>query len=225
MRVRYGYRRIHVLLRREGWVVNRKRVYRLYRLEGLEVRTKIRKKRASALRPHLPVAQRPNEQWSMDFMSDALANGRRFRIVTLVDNMSRESPAIEVGVSLTGRHLVAVLERLALTHPLPRSIQVDNGPEFSSRALDAWAHQRGVKLVFSRPGTPTDNPFIEAFNSRVRQECLNQHWFFSVEEARTTLEDWRQDYNTVRPHTALGNLTPAAFQAAWVQQQASEEIG
>jgi putative transposase len=171
------------------------------------------------------MAQRPNEQWSMDFMSDALASGRRFRILTVVDNMSRESPAIEVGVSLTGRHLVAVLDRLAQTRPLPRLIQVDNGPEFSSRALDAWVHQRGVKLVFSRPGTLTDNPFIKAFNSRLRQECLNQQWFLSVEEARTTLEEWRNDYNTVRPHTALGNQTPAAFHAAWRKQQVGKETG
>jgi putative transposase len=224
-RVRYGYRRIHVLLRREGWLVNAKRVYRLYRLEGLEVRTKVRKKRASVLRPHLPVAQRPNEQWSMDFMSDALASGRRFRVLTLVDNMSRESPALEVGSHLTGHHVVAVLERLAQAGQVPQMLQVDNGPEFSSRALDVWAHQRGVKLIFSRPGTPTDNPFIEAFNGRLRQECLNQYWFFSIEEARTTLEDWRNDYNTVRPHTALGNQTPAAFHVAWDRQQVSVEIG
>jgi putative transposase len=224
-RVRYGYRRIHVLLRREGWLVNAKRVYRLYRLDGLEIRTKVRKKRASSLRSHLPVAQHPNEQWSMDFMSDALANGRRFRVLTLVDNMTRESPAIEVGSHLTGHHVVAVLERLAQEGTVPRMLQVDNGPEFSSRALDAWAHQRGVKLVFSRPGTPTDNPFIEAFNGRLRQECLNQYWFFSIDEARTTLEEWRLDYNTVRPHTALGHQTPVAFHAAWAKQQAGTETG
>jgi putative transposase len=214
-----------VLLRREGWLVNTKRVYRLYRLEGLEVRTKTYKKRASAFRPHLPVAQHPNEQWSMDFMSDALANGRRFRVLTIVDNMSRESPAVEVGCHLTGAHVVAVLERLAQAGTVPQTIQVDNGSEFSSRALDAWAHRRGVKLVFSRPGRPTDNPFIEAFNGRLRQECLNQYWFFSVEEARVTLEAWRNDYNTVRPHTALGNQTPEAFRATWTKQQTNRETG
>ena len=104
-------------------------------------------------------------------------------------------------------------------------IQVDNGPEFTSQALDAWAHRRGVKLAFSRPGTPTDNPFIEAFNGRVRQECLDQQWFFSLEEARNCLEEWRKDYNTVRPHTALDNQTPAAYAAAWQEQQANREIG
>jgi putative transposase len=225
VRVRYGYRRLHILLRREGWRVNHKRVYRLYRLEGLSVRSKVRRKQASALRPLLPAAQAPNEQWSMDFMSDSLASGQRFRLLTLVDNMSRESPAIEVGRSLTGHHVVAVLERLAAQRGLPQVLQVDNGPEFTSQALDAWAHRRGVKLAFSRPGTPTDNPFIEAFNGRLRQECLDQQWFYSLEEARICLEEWRKDYNTIRPHTALGNQTPATYAAAWHEQQTSKEVG
>jgi putative transposase len=223
VRVRYGYRRLHVLLQREGWRVNHKRVYRLYRLEGLSVRTKVRKKRASALRPLLPAAQAPNEQWSMDFMSDSLASGQRFRLLTLVDNMSRESPAIEVDRSLTGARVVAVLERLAAQQGLPQVLQVDNGPEFTSQALDAWAHRRGVKLAFSRPGRPTDNPFIEAFNGRVREECLDQQWFYSLDEARECLEEWRQDYNTIRPHTALGNQTPAVYAAGWHEQQANRE--
>jgi putative transposase len=225
VRVRYGYRRLHVLLRREGWQINVKRVYRLYRLEGLAVRSKIRKKRASALRPLLPPAQAPNEQWSMDFMTDSLVSGQRFRVLTLVDNMSRESLAVEVDRSLSGERVVAVLERLAARRGLPQVIQVDNGPEFTSRALDAWAHRHGVKLAFSRPGTPTDNPFIEAFNGRLRAECLDQQWFLSLDEARTCLEEWRRDYNTQRPHTALGNQTPAAFAAAWYAQQANEETG
>jgi putative transposase len=184
VRVRYGYRRLHTLLRREGWRVNHKRVYRLYRLEGLCVRPKVRKKRVSALRPLLPIAQAPNEQWSMDFMSDSLASGQRVRLLTVVDNMSRESPAIEVDRSLTGQRVVAILERLAAQRGLPQILQVDNGPEFTSQALDAWAQRHGVKLAFSRPGTPTDNPFIEAFNGQVRQECLDQQWFYSLEEAR-----------------------------------------
>jgi putative transposase len=225
VRVRYGYRRLHTLLRREGWRVNHKRVYRLYCLEGLSVRSKVRKKRASALRPLLPVAQAPNEQWSMDFMSDSLATGQCFRLLTLVDNMSRESPAIEVDRSLTGQRVVAVLQRLAAQRGLPQVLQVDNGPEFTSQALDAWAHRHGVKLAFRRPGTPTDNPFIEAFNGRVREECLDQQWFYSLEEARICLEEWRKDYNTNRPHTALGNQTPAAYAAAWREQQTSREVG
>jgi putative transposase len=225
VRVRYGYRRLHTLLRREGWSVNHKRVYRLYRLEGLSVRSKVHKKRVSALRPLLPTAQAPNEQWSMDFMSDSLASGQHFRLLTLVDNMSRESPAIEVDRSLTGQRVVAVLERAAARYGLPKILQVDNGPEFTSQALDAWAHHHGIKLAFSRPGTPTDNPFIEAFNGRVRQECLDQQWFYSLEEARECLEEWRRDYNTVRPHTALGNQTPATYAAAWHEQQVNGETG
>jgi putative transposase len=225
VRVRYGSRRLHILLRREGWRVNHKRVYRLYRLEGLSVRHTVRRKRVSALRPLLPAAQAPNEQWSMDFMSDRLASGQRFRVLPLVDNMSRESPAIEVDRSLTGQRVVAVLERLAAQRGLPRVIQVDNGPEFTSKALDEWAHRRGVKLAFSRPGTPTDNPFIEAFNGRLRQECLDQQWFVSLADARNCLEEWRRDYNTTRPHTALSNQTPAAYAAGWREQQANREIG
>jgi putative transposase len=213
--VRYGYRRLHVLLRREGWHVNDKRVYRLYRLEGLGLRLKHRRKRVSAVRVPLPPATKPNERWAMDFMTDSLYDGRRFRMLTLVDTATRECPAIEVGQSLTGPRVVAVLNRLKVIRDLPRSISVDNGPEFISKALDAWAHEHGVYLEFSRPGTPTDNAYIEAFNGRLREECLDQQWFASLEDARRIIEDWRQDYNTDRPHGALGNLTPQAFAAGW----------
>jgi len=139
--------------------------------------------------------------------------------------MIRESPAIEADRSLTGHRVVAVLERLAAQRGLPTILQVDTGPEFTSKALDEWAHARGVKLAFSRPGTPTDTPFIEAFNGRLRQECLDQQWVMSLEEARNCLEEWRRDYNTTRPHTALGNQTPAAYAAAWHVQQANRKIG
>ena len=152
-------------------------------------------------------------------MSDRLYDGRRFRLLTVVDNMTRESPAIEVSRSFSGRAVAEVLERLAQTTGLPKRIQVDNGPEFVSKALDEWAHRRQVKLAFSRPGTPTDNPFIEAFNGRFRQECLDQNWFASLEDARTIIEAWRLDYNMVRPHTALDHLTPAAYKEQWLQQQ------
>ncbi len=151
----------------------------------------------------------------MDFVSDTLANGQRFRALTLVDNVSRVSPAIEVGVSLTGRHVVQVLERLKATQGLPKRIAVDNGPEFISKVLDAWAHEHGVQLEFSRPGKPTDNAFIESFNSRLRQDCLNQHWFHSIKEAQTFIEAWRQDYNTNHPHSALGYAAPEAFARHW----------
>ncbi len=221
-RVRYGYRRLHVLLEREGWQVNHKRVYRLYRLEGLSLRLKTRKKRVSGLRGPKPVATRPNECWSMDFMADRLVDGRRFRVLTLVDNVSRVSPAIVADGRLTGERVVEVLEGLLAVGQKPVMLSIDNGPAFISKALDAWAHRYGIQLEFSRPGKPTDNAYIEAFNSRFRDECLNQHWFASLEETQTTIEAWRVDYNTERPHGALGQQTPAEFSAAW---QALEKAG
>ena len=214
-RIRYGYRRLHVLLQREGWQVNHKRIYRLYRLEGLSLRLKTRKKRVSGLRGPKPMATHPNECWSMDFMADRLVDGRRFRVLTLVDNVSRVSPAIVADGRLTGERVVEVLEGLLAAGQKPQMLSIDNGPEFISRALDAWAHRHGVQLEFSRPGKPTDNAFIEAFNSRFRDECLNLHWFDSLEEVQTTIEAWRVDYNTERPHGALGQRTPAAFSQAW----------
>jgi putative transposase len=210
-RVRYGYRRLHILLRREGWRVNHKRIYRLYREEGLGIRVKRRKKLASVPRVLPPPATRPQERWSLDFLTDSLANGRRFRVLTIVDNVSRVSPAMAVGTSLTGERVVTLLERLRATVGVPQRIAVDNGPEFISKALDAWAYQNGVQLEFSRPGKPTDNAFVESFNGRFRDECLNQHWFASLEEVRQTVEAWRLDYNTQRPHRALGQETPMAW--------------
>ena len=218
-RVRYGYRRLHVLLQREGWSVNHKRVYRLYRQAGLSLRLKTRQKRIRALRVPQPSPTAPNQCWSMDFIRDSLYDGRRFRILTLVDNMTRESPALEVNSSFSGQAVAEVLDRLAQTTGLPKVIRVDNGPEFVAKALDEWAHRRQVKLAFSRPGTPTDNPFIEAFNGRFRQECLDQNWFASLDDARTIIEAWRTDYNTVRPHSSLDHLTPVTYKEKWLQQQ------
>lgn len=218
-RVRYGYRRIHVLLRREGWVLNHKKVYRLYKLEGLSLRLKKSKKRVSRLRVVQPEALSPNERWSLDFMLDTLGSGRRIRVLTIVDHFSRVSPAIEVDVSLSGRRVIEVLERAAEQHSLPKTICVDNGPEFSGRALDQWAHQNGVNLQFSRPGKPTDNAMIETFNAKVRAECLDQHWFRSLQEAQEQLESWRTEYNEQRPHSSLNNQTPAEFMALWQVQQ------
>ena len=170
-RVRYGYRRLHVLLRREGWMINLKRVRRLYNLEGLSLRLKKPKKRVSALRVVPAPAKEPNERWSMDFMSDALHDGRRFRVFTLVDNFSRVSPALEVDFSLTGKRVVEVLERLKWRQGLPAVIHCDNGTEFISRAVDDWAHRNGVKLDYSRPAKPTDNPFIESFHRIVQRQA------------------------------------------------------
>jgi putative transposase len=212
-RVRYGYRRLHILLRREGWQVNHKRVYRLYREEGLGIRVKRKKKRTSLPRVTPAPAQRPQERWSMDFLTDALADGRRFRVLTLVDNVSRVSPAIGVGFSLTGERVVTILEGLRQGCGVPERIAIDNGPEFISKALDAWAYRHRVQLEFSRLGKPTDNAFAESFNARFRDECLDQHWFASLEEARQTIEAWRVEYNTERPHRSLGQQTPAAWSA------------
>jgi putative transposase len=209
-RVRYGYRRLHVLLRREGWPVNAKRVYRLYKLEGLALRRRPKKKRVSAPRSSLPAPEQPGERWSLDFVADRLADGRRFRALTIVDNVSRVSPAIEADFSLTGTRVVAVLERVSQLWGIPQRIAVDNGPEFISKALDEWAYWHGVHVEFSRPDKPTDNAFIESTGGHFREECLSQHYFASLEEARSVIEDWRVEYNTERPHRALGQRTPVA---------------
>lgn len=211
LRPRFGYRRLHVLLQRDGWRCNHKRVYRLYREERLAVRRRRRRKLAAGCRIVLPVPTRPHERWSMDFMGDTLANGRTFRTFNLVDDGSRECLAIEVDHGLSGLRVTRVLDRIAAQRPLPKQIVVDNGPEFTSRALDAWAYHHRVELHFIRPGKPVDNAFIESFNGKFRDECLNQHWFLDLDEARTTIETWRIDYNEVRPHSALGNRTPTEY--------------
>ena len=216
VRVRYGYRRLHVLLQREGWRVNHKRIERLYCEEGLSIRTKLRKKRVSLARLTPPPATQPNERWSMDFMADTLVHGRAFKVCTLVDNVSRVSPAIAVDFSIKGDHVVALLDRLKATVGRPKRLAVDNGPEFISKALDTWAYRNGVALEFSRPGKPTDNAFVESFNGHFREECLDQHWFASLAEAREVIEAWRVEYNDERPHRALGQQTPADFLAQWV---------
>ncbi len=211
-RVHYGYPRLYTLLRREGWKVNRKLVYRIYKEEGLQMRRKRpRRNRSCQVRVERPRATRTNESWSMDFMADQLFDGRRFRLLTLVDNFTRESLAVEVGQRLTGDHVVQVLESVTRSRGVPQTIRVDNGPEFISRSLDLWAYWNGVKLDFSRPGKPTDNAFIESFNGKLRQECLNQHWFLSLEDAQQKMDSWRREYNRERPHSALGNRTPSEF--------------
>jgi putative transposase len=210
-RPRFGYRRLHVLLQRAGWRCNHKRVYRLYRAERLAVRRRRRRKLAAGCRIVLPVPTRPHERWSMDFMGDTLANGRTFRMFNLVDDGSRECLAIEVDHGLSGLRVTRVLDRVAAQRPLPKQIVVDNGPEFTSRVLDAWAYQHRVELHFIRPGKPVDNAFIESFNGKFRDECLNQHWFLDLDDARTKIEAWRIDYNEVRPHSALGNRTPTEY--------------
>lgn len=213
-RPRFGYRRLHTLLCRDGFAVNHKRVYRLYRQEGLMVRRKKRKRVAQANRTPRQIASRVDEQWSMDFMSDSLASGRKYRTLNLVDEATRECLAIEVDTSLGGHRVVRLLDEVAEGRSLPRRILVDNGPEFTSRVLDQWAHRRGVELRFIAPGRPVENCFIESFNGSFRDECLNAHWFTRLNEARAVIEAWRLDYNKVRPHSSLGARTPSEYAAA-----------
>ena len=205
---RWGAPMLTWKLRQEGILDNHKRVRRLYRLEGLAVRRRGRK-RVAVARVEVAGASQPNEHWAMDFVRDTRADGRAFRALTVIDACTRECPVIEVDVSLGGARVVAVLERLRLARGLPQRITVDNGPEFRSKALDAWAHQHRVQLQFSRPGKPVDNTFIEAFNGRLRDECLNQHWFLSLADAQRTIERWRIGYNTARPHGGLAGRTPS----------------
>ena len=210
-RPRFGYRRIHVLLRREGHAVNRKRVYRLYRSAGLAVRRRTRR-RLRAARPTPPVVvTRPNERWSMDFVHDYLADGRRLRALNIVDAFTRECLAIEVDTSLPSARVVGVLNKLIWQYGLPDSLRVDNGPEFISNALDAWAVQHGVKLDFIQPGKPTQNAHVESFNGHFRDECLAQARHPTLARARAEIELWRVDYNCERPHSSLGYRTPKAF--------------
>lgn len=210
-RPRFGYRRLHVLLQREGVTVNHKRLWRLYREEGLAVRRKRRKRAALGRRLMLPTAQRVNERWSMDFVGDSLADGRTFRTLNIVDDFSREAPAIVVDQSLPGERVVRELDQLIAQRGVPAMIVTDNGPEFAGKALDAWAYRRGVKLHFIRPGKPVENAYVESFNGKFRDECLNEHWFTSLAHARDVIETWRRDYNDVRPHSSLGNDTPTEF--------------
>jgi putative transposase len=201
------------MLKREGLVINHKRTERIYREEGLALRRRRRRKGAAGTRVVMPAPEKPNQKWSMDFVADSIASGRRFRALAIVDEYSRECPAIEVDTSLGGARVVGVLERLAELRGLPEVITVDNGPEFAGKALDAWAYRRGVKLNFIRPGKPIENAFAESFNGRLRDECLNTNWFLSIKHAREVIEDWRRDYNAVRPHSAHGGLSPQTFMA------------
>ena len=211
-RPRFGYIRIHMLLRREGWPINRKRVHRLYKLEGLQVRTKRRKKIVSHARVRPTAPQAVNGNWTMDFMMDRLENGRKFRVLTLVDEFSRECLLTVPGFRLRAIDVVNALDGLkAQGRPLPKLIVVDNGKEFDSKLLDTWAYFNGVKLHFIRPGKPNENAFIESFNGKIRDECLNADVFVSIEDALAKLEVWRLDYNTERPHCSLGGLTPEEF--------------
>jgi len=213
---RYGYWRLYRKLRRQGVVVNHKRIHRLYREEGLAVRKRPRKRLARARVPAvLPTA--PNERYSMDFVSDALGDGRRLRVLNVVDDFTREALIMEVDTSITGHRVARLLdEQGALRGAYPRAIVCDNGPEFISHALDQWADEHGVKLLFIQPGRPVQNCFVESFNGRFRDECLNENWFTSLNDARRIIAGWRVQYNDVREHGSLGGLTPSEFAQEWI---------
>ena len=222
-RPRFGYLRIHVLLRREGWAVNRKRIHRLYRLEGLQLRMRVRRRKHQCLhRGPVPRASRRYERLSMDFVHDQLFDGRRFRILTVLDQWSRESVIVEPRHAYSGQAVAELLEAWTARHGSPVSITVDHGTEFTSKALEAWAFERGVKLDFTHPGKPMENGHIESFNGRLRDECLNVNQFLSLEDARQKLKAWRQDYNRHRPHSSLGHLTPEEYVARHVEKRTSE---
>ncbi len=212
VRVRSGYRQIHVLLVREGWRVNHKRVYRLYREEGLALKARRPKRRKSAAARVQPTPPKePNERWAMDFIHDTLESGRTTRILSVLDIHTRECLALVPRQSFRGVDVADVLSELGGVREFPERINVDNGTEFTSKALDHWAYWNGIELDFSRPGKPTDNAHVEAFHGTLRRECLSQHWFIDLEDAKRTLEAWRLDYNNHRPHSALGQLPPAQF--------------
>jgi putative transposase len=206
-----GYRRLHILLRREGIVVNHKRVERMYRAEGLAVRRRTRKSLRPIRRGRPAPPQRANEQWALDFLHDALASGRKLRVLSVIDVFTREALALEVDTSLPGSRVVRVLDRLLGERERPVQLVLDNGPELISRALEGWAHQHAVTLHFIDPGKPIQNAHCESFHGRLRDECLNEHWFLGLDDARRSVETWRQDYNQERPHSALGYQTPIEF--------------
>jgi len=211
-RVRYGYRKIRVLLNREGWKVGKYLVERLYREEGLSLRQRVkRRRRAAEHRRERFHPTAPNQVWSMDFVADQLADGKRFRALTVVDIFTRECLAIEADQSLKGEDVVRVLNRIKMQRGVPKMVFCDNGTEFTSQAMDLWAYQNGVRLAFSRPGKPTDNAFVESFNGTFRAECLDAHWFTTLTEAQRIVETWRREYNESRPHRALGERTPNEF--------------
>lgn len=219
----WGYPIIHDILRREGLVTNHKRTWRIYKENDLTLKRRKRHKRASVLRLELAEPTRPNERWAMDFMSDGLWNGRKFKVLTILDIFTKECLAIEVDTSINGNRVARVLDWLILTRGCPTVITTDNGPEFAGIALDRWAYHHQVRLDFIKPGKPIQNAFIESFNGRLRHECLNQHYFTTLAEAKRIVGDWRLEYNTFRPHGSLNGLTPEEFNRVWKEKQKTPE--
>lgn len=217
---RYGYLMLHAFLRAEGLVQNAKRTYRIYTEEGLQVRTKKRKKLPNIPRQPMALPSRQCERWSLDFVSDQLASGRRFRTLNIVDDFTRECVGQWVDTSISGHRLAVVLDHIGNQIGLPREIVLDNGPELTSKAMFLWSQKTGVKLNFIQPGKPIQNAFCESFNGTFRDNCLNQHWFTSLKEARLIIDEWRQHYNKERPHSSLGYIPPEAFAKQQNQLQA-----
>jgi putative transposase len=216
-RRRFGCPRLHVMLRREGFMINHKRTERIYRQEGLILRIRRRKKMSSLLRTEMAKPSYPNHIWSMDFMRDSLAGGRTIKVLSVVDEYTRKCFRIEVDTSINSVRVARILTEVGQMEGLPEVIIIDNGPEFIGNALDAWAYKRGVKLTFIRPGKPVENAYIESFNGRFRDECLNENWFLTLEHARGIIEKWRIDYNNERPHSSLGYLTPEELKGGKVK--------
>ena len=219
----WGYPIIHDVLRRERLVKNHKRTWRIYKENGLTLKMRKRHKRPSMLRLELAEPTRPNERWAMDFVSDGLWNGRKFKALTVIDIFTKECLAIEVDTSIDGNRVTRVLDWLSITKGHPEVITTDNGPEFAGIALDRWAYNNHARIDFIKPGKPIQNAFIESFNGRLRHECLNQHYFVTLQEAKKIIEDWRMEYNTFRPHGSLNGLTPEEFTKAWKKQQKTPE--
>lgn len=224
-RRRFGYRRLHALVRREGIQVNHKRIYRLYSDAGLSVRRRKKRHGVAIERQTLELPSSPNQVWSMDFVSDALANGRRIKVLTIVDDFSKEAIDLAVDFGISGHYVTRVLDQAARFRGYPKAIRTDQGPEFTGKALDQWAYQHGVQLKLIQAGKPTQNAFIESFNGRFRDECLNDHWFTSLPQARILIAAWRRDYNQHRPHSSLDYLTPAEFAAKHRSSDPDDPVG
>jgi putative transposase len=210
-RRRFGYRRLHILLRREGWAINHKKLYRLYKEEGLSVKKRTGRKRAIGTRRPLPLPGRPNQVWSLDFMSDALEDGRRFRILGVMDQYSRQCLDLVADTSISGKRVARELDKLVERHGKPETVVSDNGTELTSKAILKWAADNKVAWHYITPGRPSENGFTESLNGKIRDECLNEHLFRSLSHVRDILDAWRQDYNYVRPHSSLNDRTPMEF--------------
>jgi len=219
----WGLPMLYDILYREKLVINHKRTERIYKENSLTLKLRKRHKRASAIRLELAQPSRPNEHWAMDFVSDGLWNGRKFKVLTVLDIFTKERLAIEVDTSINGERVTRVLDWLILTRGCPDVITTDNGPEFSGIALDRWAYNNNVQLDFIKPGKPIQNAFIESFNGRLRHECLNQHYFVTLEEAKKIIKDWKEEYNTFRPHGSLNGMTPEEFKKAWKEQKQQQK--